>query len=113
MGGGRRRGGRRRRLGFGLDRCGLGFRLGLDLLHDVSGAPDTPEPAVRTTIDIAGRWIVPGVDADSSRVVTPGIPERSALFYRMLSRRPSSQMPPLGTVIPDELCFAGRDPESS
>jgi hypothetical protein len=77
-------------------------RLGLDLSHDVAGATDSPEPAVRTTIDIAGRWLVPGIDADSSRVVAPGIPERSALFYRMLSRRPSSQMPPLGTVIPDE-----------
>jgi hypothetical protein len=34
--------------------------------------------------------------------VAPGAPERSALLYRMKSRRPSSQMPPLGTIVRDE-----------
>ncbi|HEY5551293.1 MAG TPA: hypothetical protein VIK52_05365, partial [Opitutaceae bacterium] len=32
---------------------------------------------------------------------TPGAPDLSALLVRMRSRRPSSQMPPLGTVLPD------------
>jgi hypothetical protein len=30
------------------------------------------------------------------------VPEHSALLARMRSRRPSSQMPPLGTVVRDQ-----------
>ena len=33
--------------------------------------------------------------------MTAGRPELSALLVRMRSRRPSTQMPPLGTVVPD------------
>lgn len=36
-----------------------------------------------------------------SRLLAPGAPEHSALLYRMRSRRPSAQMPPLGTVVAD------------
>lgn len=66
-------------------------RLELLLRHDVSGKWDAP-----------GRYKIPGIDPDSSRIVTPGDPQRSALFLRMHSRRPSTQMPPLGTVIRDD-----------
>ena len=74
-------------------------RLGLNLLHDETRAA---EPGHVTTVDAAGRYIIPGIPADSSRIVAPGVPERSALLHRMRSRRPSSQMPPLGTTIVDE-----------
>jgi len=81
-------------------------RLGLVLLHDTAGdsiqMSSRPEPARLTAIESAGRYVVPGIPADSSRIVAPGVPERSALLQRMRSRRPSSQMPPLGTTIPDE-----------
>jgi mono/diheme cytochrome c family protein len=50
----------------------------------------------------ATRWQVPGVPEGSSVAVDPAAPERSALLVRMRSRRPSSQMPPLGTVVRDE-----------
>ena len=77
-------------------------RLGMNLLHDVSGDPTAPEPARLTTVDVAGSFLVPGHGAEESRRVASGAPERSALLYRMKSRRPSSQMPPLGTVVRDE-----------
>jgi hypothetical protein len=34
--------------------------------------------------------------------VKAGAPDHSALLRRMMSRSPSSQMPPLGTVLRDE-----------
>jgi hypothetical protein len=74
-------------------------RLGLVLLHD---SADTPEPAHVTAINVEGRYVMPGIPPESSRLVAPGAPERSALLYRMRSRRPSSQMPPLGSMIPDD-----------
>jgi mono/diheme cytochrome c family protein len=81
-------------------------RLGLVLLHDTArdGAHDehAPEPARATTVNAEGRYVMPGIPAESSRTVAPGAPERSALLHRMRSRRPSSQMPPLGTAIPDD-----------
>jgi hypothetical protein len=77
-------------------------RLGLALHHRVAGDPLAAEPAVLTAVDGPGRWQVPGVDPDSSRVVAPGLTSHSSLAYRMASRRPSSQMPPLGTVVRDD-----------
>jgi len=77
-------------------------RLDFVLLHDVAGAPSAPEPARATAVGARGRYLVPGVAADSSRIVASGAPERSALLYRMGSRRPAAQMPPLGTVVRDE-----------
>lgn len=47
---------------------------------------------------------VPGTDAPQE--LCPGDPTRSAVLYRMASRSPSSQMPPLGTVMPDAEALA-------
>ena len=77
-------------------------RLGLVLLHDSGGARNAPEPAHATAVNVSGRYAMPGIPEDSSRIVAPGAPERSALLYRMRSRRPSSQMPPLVTAIADD-----------
>ncbi|MFO0747385.1 MAG: hypothetical protein U1F43_17210 [Myxococcota bacterium] len=76
--------------------------LGLVFAPDLALAPGGVEPALATALDAAGRFVVPGLSPDSSRVVAPGAPERSALYYRMRSRHAVSQMPPLGTVLPDE-----------
>jgi hypothetical protein len=77
-------------------------RLDFSLLHDVSGKPGSPEPGEATTVGTSGRYVIPGIAAESSRIVAPGTPAESALLYRMRSRRPSSQMPPLGTVVADQ-----------
>jgi len=77
-------------------------RLGMNLLHGEAVEPTASEPARLTAVDVGGGFLVPGHGPETSRRVAPGAPERSALLYRMKSRRPSSQMPPLGTVVRDE-----------
>jgi mono/diheme cytochrome c family protein len=47
------------------------------------------------------RWQVPALAEGTSVVVSDASPDRSALLVRMRSRSPSSQMPPLGTVLRD------------
>ncbi len=83
--------------------------LGLLLKHDlgevrragtsVPAASDC-HAALSTTVGRKGHWLVPA-NPDESRVINPGKPELSALIQRVRSRRPSSQMPPIGTVIQD------------
>jgi hypothetical protein len=80
-------------------------RLGLSLLHEIGPAASSRT----TTQDVVGartRFEVPGAPPESSVAIAPGAPERSAVAYRMASRRPSSQMPPLGTVIADDAAVA-------
>jgi hypothetical protein len=60
-----------------------------------------PNVAIETTVGRASTWQIPGAGEGASARITPGSPDLSALLYRMKSRRPSSQMPPLGTVGPD------------
>ena len=48
------------------------------------------------------RWQLPGQPDGTTELVHPGSPEQSALLARMRSRSPSSQMPPLGTVLRDQ-----------
>ena len=57
--------------------------------------------ALETTIGKRGHWVVPSAP-DESMIINPGHPEWSALVQRMKSRRPSSQMPPIGTVVQDK-----------
>jgi hypothetical protein len=51
-------------------------------------------------------WQVPGQPEGVSRMLCRERPEASAMLFRMKSRRPSSQMPPLGTVMRDEAAIA-------
>jgi cytochrome c553 len=80
--------------------------LGLLLKHEGKrrgGSSDPPAActdALATTINRKGHWVVPA-NPDESRVINPGKPELSALVQRLRSRRPASQMPPIGTVVQD------------
>jgi hypothetical protein len=47
------------------------------------------------------KWDRPGAAPETTSVIDPAVPEHSALLYRMRSRRPASQMPPLGSVTLD------------
>lgn len=47
------------------------------------------------------RWQAPG-RTDGTMLIDPSSPDQSALLLRMRSRKPSSQMPPLGTVVQDQ-----------
>jgi len=56
---------------------------------------------VRRMIGQPTRWQAPG-RAEGTMLIDPSSPDQSALLLRMRSRRPSSQMPPLGTVLQDQ-----------
>ena len=55
----------------------------------------------RALIDQPTRWQMPGLPDGQTVLVKSGAPDLSALLVRMRSRSPSSQMPPLGTVVRD------------
>lgn len=57
-------------------------------------------PALATTAGRKGHWAVPS-NPDESRIINPGRPDLSSLVQRARSRCPSSQMPPIGTVVQD------------
>jgi hypothetical protein len=52
------------------------------------------------------KWDRPGAIPETTTVVDHATPEHGALIFRMRSRRPTSQMPPLGTVLPDHDALA-------
>lgn len=98
-----------------LARSALGYLLAnCGSCHDGNGGISVRAPVFRAAdliadgdsvaralVDRPTHWQVPGVPAGSTVLVDPGNPPMSALLKRMRSRRPSSQMPPLGTVVAD------------
>ena len=56
---------------------------------------------MQTLFRPTSKWQIPQAPDGASAFVTPGAPDLSALLVRMRSRRPSTQMPPLGTVLHD------------
>ena len=69
-----------------------------ELLHDTAAL-------VARLESHRSKWQLPG-RTSGSRLLVPGAPDDSALFVRMRSRAPSSQMPPLGTVLRDDDALA-------
>lgn len=80
--------------------------LGLDLRYTLAGTGTCAPAAVATTAGRPGHWAIPSAPEGTSRLLTPGRPDLSALFVRAKSRRPSSQMPPIGTTIADREALA-------
>jgi hypothetical protein len=72
--------------------------LGLFLKYQASAECD---PALATSVGRTGHWVVPTAPDGESRIINPGHPELSALLARARSRRPASQMPPIGSVVVD------------
>lgn len=60
------------------------------------------DAAARALIGRPTRWQAPGQPEGATVLADPASPGSSALLLRMASRRPSSQMPPLGTVVRDQ-----------
>jgi mono/diheme cytochrome c family protein len=60
------------------------------------------DAVARSLVDQPTKWQVPGVPEGASTLVSTHAPDTSAVLVRMRSRRPSSQMPPLGTVLRDQ-----------
>jgi cytochrome c553 len=75
--------------------------LGLNLKYDVQQKANECSPALVTTAGKRGHWVVPEAQ-EESRLINPGKPEASAIIRRVKSRRPLSQMPPLGSVVVDK-----------
>ncbi|HSG64381.1 MAG TPA: c-type cytochrome domain-containing protein, partial [Gammaproteobacteria bacterium] len=77
---------------------------------DVLLAQDVRDPmsagkVLRSLLDVVSRFRGAGSE-DDARVVVPGHAQRSVLVARMRSRDPRTQMPPLGTAIPDSQSLA-------
>jgi hypothetical protein len=75
------------------------------LLMPAYATADQVTAIVETLRTRAAKWDVPHTAPGTSSLLAPGAPDRSALFVRMRSRRPSSQMPPLGTVVADRVAL--------
>jgi hypothetical protein len=75
--------------------------LGLFLQHTADRPPSCAPDAITTTVGQPGHWVVPTAPEGASQLVHAGRPELSAVLHRAKSRRPSSQMPPIGTVVAD------------
>jgi hypothetical protein len=73
--------------------------LGLDLTQRVDPAPGTGPTA--TAVGAPSRYRPPGERSALQRIA-PGQPDRSALVYRISTRNPAAQMPPIGTHLVDE-----------
>jgi hypothetical protein len=74
--------------------------LGLDLRQPAG--PGAAEPVTRTAVGVPSRFRVPGDVTGETHRIEAGDPGRSAVYFRMASRNPSRQMPPLGTKVADE-----------
>lgn len=60
------------------------------------------EDPAATAVGQASQWQIPGTFDGASLRIAPGSPALSTVRHRMRSRRPASQMPPLGTVMADQ-----------
>ena len=72
---------------------------GPSLKHSDLGDGDDAASALLAQVTA---WEVPGRASGTTRMLDSLAPDASAMLVRMRSRRPSSQMPPLGTVLRDE-----------
>jgi hypothetical protein len=69
-----------------------------ELLHDA-------DRVARRFLGQPTKWQVPGIADGHSVLIDPEALAKSALLVRMRSRSPSSQMPPLGTVLRDTVAL--------
>jgi cytochrome c553 len=61
------------------------------------------DAVARSLVSHRTTWQVPGRTDASTVLIDAGAPGTSAIVVRMRSRQPSSQMPPLGTVVRDQV----------
>lgn len=91
--------------GFCHTRSGELANLEFSLLYPLLTPGSDQPPAVTTTLGRISKYVPSSWDAPGERVVA-GQPERSVLAFRMASRNPVSQMPPLGTRVVDDDAMA-------
>lgn len=79
---------------------GAGVPVGIDLAHDVTGGTAGVTKKLLAMLDQPSRFKPAGRPAGV--IVQPGNAEASMLAWRMRTRNPNTQMPPLGTDIIDD-----------
>lgn len=72
------------------------------LAANCGGCHNRSDEIARSLVGQPTSWQVPGVPEGASVLVDAAAPDLSAILVRMGSRRPSQQMPPLGTVTRDQ-----------
>ena len=87
---------------LGLTLKGNASSVGAGLLRQGFGAQGFSRLVGQPT----SKWQIPRAPEGASQYVTPGAPDLSAILVRMKSRRPSTQMPPLGTSLHDKEAIA-------
>jgi hypothetical protein len=75
--------------------------VGMFLRTPLDAKPGTAQSELQTVIGHKSKFQIPGLPADQSYRIFPGDPSKSAVVYRMGTRNPYRQMPPLGTKIVD------------
>ncbi|HEX7086164.1 MAG TPA: hypothetical protein VF198_07355 [Vicinamibacterales bacterium] len=93
-------------LGYLLANCGScharpGLIAGVEPFFREEDLLRDGDAVARALVGRLTAWAAPQREGHTL-LVDPSGPEASALVFRMRSRRPSSQMPPLGTVVRDQ-----------
>jgi hypothetical protein len=71
------------------------------LLRQPASANEPEGPVGTTAVNQKGKFQIPGDASGGAFRIEPGDPARSAVVFRMSSRNPMRQMPPLGTKVVD------------
>jgi hypothetical protein len=71
------------------------------LLMPAFATPAQVAATIDTLLAQRTTWDLPHTEPGTTTLLRAGAPDASAIVARMRSRRPSTQMPPLGTVLPD------------
>ena len=76
--------------------------LGMYLKRSIDISPEAAKLELETVIGHKSKYQIPELNVDRSYRILPGDPSKSAITYRMATRNPYRQMPPLGTKIIDK-----------
>ena len=71
------------------------------LLRQPASAHESQGPVGTTAVNQKGKFQIPGDASGGAFRIEPGDPSRSTVVFRMASRNPMRQMPPLGTKVVD------------
>ncbi len=80
--------------------------VGMFLKRSVNTLPGTTGTEMKSVIGRTSKYQIPDLGPDQSYRIYPGDPSSSAIVYRMSTRDPYRQMPPLGTKIVDKEAVA-------
>ena len=75
--------------------------VGMYLKRSIDISPEAAKLELETVIGHKSKYQIPELAVDQSYRILLGDPSKSAIIYRMASRNPYRQMPPLGTKIID------------